>query len=127
MNVRLTFVCELIDRRKMRVLIFVWPSGVYFRQLQEHRLITGYNTDVEYGGVVYHVQTEDKGVDHPIILSLVYVEGAILTSNRTPYDDLVTGDFDEAILTQRLQRQHKLICAAVQSGRIEELKRLGER
>ena len=90
-------------------------------------LITGYNTDVEYGGVVYHVQTEDKGVDHPIILSLVYVEGAILASKRSPYDDLVTGDFDEAILTQRLQRQHKLICAAVQSGRIEELKRLGER
>ncbi|MEK6335115.1 MAG: hypothetical protein AABM67_09210 [Acidobacteriota bacterium] len=90
-------------------------------------LITGYNTDVEYGGVVYHVQTEDKGLDHPIILSLVYVEGAILASKRSPYDDLVTGAFDEAILTQRLQRQHKLICAAVQSGRIEELKRLGER
>jgi len=89
-------------------------------------LITGYNTDVEYDGTVYHVQTEDKGVEHPIILSLVYVEGAILASKRTPYDDLVAGVFDEAILTQRLQRQHKLICAAVRAGRIEELKRMSE-
>jgi hypothetical protein len=90
-------------------------------------LITGYNTDVEYDGTVYHVQTEDKGVEHPIILSLVYVDGAILASKRSPYDDLIAGVFDEEILTQRLQRQHKLICAAVRAGRIEELKRMGER
>src|ERR1051326_466022 len=127
MNVRLTFVCELIDRRKMRVLIFVWPSGVYFRQLQEHRVITGYNTDVEYGGVVYHVQTEDKGMQTPIILSLVYVGGAILASKRSPYKDLIASGFDKQILTERLQRQHKLICAAVHAGRIEELKRMSER
>jgi hypothetical protein len=88
-------------------------------------LITGYNTDVEFGGTVYHIQTEDKGVEHPIILSLVYVDGAILASKRSPYDDLIIGGFDKEILTQRLQRQHKLICAAVRAGRIEDLKRLG--
>lgn len=90
-------------------------------------MITGYNTDVEYGGIVYHIQTEDKGVEHPIILSLVYVDGAILASKRSPYDDLIIGGLDKEILTQRLQRQHKLICAAVRAGRIEDLKRLGER
>jgi len=88
-------------------------------------LITGYNTDVEYGGIVYHIQTEDKGLEHPIILSLVYVDGAILASKRSPYDDLVSGGFDKETLIQRLQRQHKLICAAVRAGRIEDLKRLG--
>ena len=90
-------------------------------------MITGYNTDVEYDGVVYHVQTEDKGINTPLILSLVYLEGAILASKRTPYDDLVLSGFDQAILAKRLQRQHKLICAAVRAGRIEELKRLSER
>ena len=90
-------------------------------------MITGYNTDVEYDGVVYHVQTEDKGLQTPIILSLVYVGGAILASKRAPYDDLITSGFDKQILAERLQRQHKLICAAVHAGRIEELKRMGER
>lgn len=90
-------------------------------------MITGYNTDVEYDGVVYHVQTEDKGVETPVIVSLVYEDGAILASKRSPYDDLIAAGFDESILTQRLQRQHKLICAAVHAGRIEDLKRLGER
>jgi hypothetical protein len=90
-------------------------------------VITGYNTDVEYNGVTYHVQTEDKGLHTPFILSLVYVGGAILASKRSPYDDLVAGGFDEKILVNRLQRQHKLICAAVHAGRIEDLKRMGER
>jgi len=90
-------------------------------------VITGYNTDVEFGGVVYHVQTEDKGLQTPIILSLVYIGGAILASKRAPYDDLIARGFDEQILVERLQRQHKLICAAVYAGRIEDLKRMGAR
>ena len=90
-------------------------------------MITGYNTDVEHGGVVYHVQTEDKGLQTPIILSLVYVGGAILASKRAPYNDLIAAGFDKQILTERLQRQHKLICAAVHAGRIEDLKRMSER
>ncbi len=90
-------------------------------------MITGYNTDVEYGGVTYHVQTEDKGLQTPMILTLLYVGGAILASKRTPYNDLVASGFDEDVLRKRLERQHKLICAAVHAGRIEDLKRMGER
>lgn len=90
-------------------------------------MITGFNTDVEHDGVTYHVQTEDKGLKSPLILSLVYVGGTILASKRTPYDDLITAGFDENKLAERLQRQHKLICAAIHTGRIEDLKRQTER
>ena len=87
-------------------------------------MITGYNTDVEFEGVTYHVQTEDKGLARPIILSLVYDRGTILASKRLPYDDLLEGTFDEELLSARLHRQHKLICAAIQAGRIEDLKQM---
>src|SRR5215475_9244762 len=90
-------------------------------------MLTGYNTDVEYDGVVYHVQTEDNGIDKPFILSLVYVGGEILVSKRAPYDDLIEKGFDDAVLLERLQRQHKLICAAILAGRIGELKDLSHR
>ena len=81
-------------------------------------MITGFNTDIEFEGVTYHVQTEDKGLDTPLILSLVYVGGAIIAAKRTPYQDLVAGGFDESVLAERLQRQHKLICAAIRAGRM---------
>jgi hypothetical protein len=89
-------------------------------------MITGFNTDIEYAGVVYHVQTEDKGLNNPLILSLVYIGGTIIASKRTPYDDLIAAGFNENALNERLQRQHKLICAAIKAGRIEDLKRMGQ-
>ena len=89
-------------------------------------VITGFNTDIPHAGVTYHVQTEDKGLDTPLILSLVYVGGAIIASKRTNYEDLIAEGFDEKVLAERLQRQHKLICAAIRAGRVEDLKRMGE-
>lgn len=87
-------------------------------------VITGYNTDVEHDGVVYHVQTEDKGLENPMLLSLVYVGGTILASKRTSYQDLIEVGFDEPVLSERLQRQHRLICAAINAGRIDDLKKM---
>jgi hypothetical protein len=87
-------------------------------------VITGFNTDIEFQGVTYHVQTEDKGLETPLILSLVYDRGTILASKRSPYNDLLKNEFNEKELSERLQRQHKLICAAVRAGRIEDLKQM---
>ena len=88
-------------------------------------MITGFNTDIQHEGVTYHVQTEDKGLETPLILSLVYVGGAIIASKRTPYEDLLAAGYDEKALTERLNRQHKLICAAIRAGRVADLKRMG--
>lgn len=90
-------------------------------------MITGFNTDIERDGVVYHVQTEDKGLDSPLILSLVYSGGEILAAKRTPYQDLIAEGFTDEALAARLKRQHRLICAAINAGRIEELKQMGAR
>lgn len=90
-------------------------------------MITGFNTDVEHDGITYHVQTEDKGLDSPLMLSLVYTGGAILASKRVRYDDLIASGFDERVLAERLLRQHKLMCAAIRAGRLEELKKMTER
>ena len=90
-------------------------------------MITGFNTDIEYEGVVYHVQTEDKGLDSPIILSLVYSGGAILASKRAPYEDLIREGFSDEALAERLKRQHRLICAAIHTGRLNDLKKMSGR
>jgi hypothetical protein len=90
-------------------------------------VITGFNTDIEHNGVVYHVQTEDKGLDSPVILSLVYSGGTILASKRSPYEDLIAEGFSDEVLAERLKRQHRLICAAIHSGRIDDLKKMASR
>lgn len=119
----------LIDREKMLVLPF--RKAAFVAALRRgtflEPVITGFNTDIEHDGVVYHVQTEDKGLDSPIILSLVYAGGTILASKRSPYGDLIEQGFSDELLAERLKRQHKLICAAIHSGRINDLKKMSGR
>jgi hypothetical protein len=90
-------------------------------------VISGFNTDVEFSGTVYHIQTEDKGVKSRLIVSLVYDGGTILASKRLSYDDFLDNGVDEKALADRVNRQHKLICAAVRAGRINELKALSSK
>ena len=46
------------------------------------------------------MQTEDKGLDSPIILSLVYAGGTILASKRSPYGDLIEQGFSDEVLAE---------------------------
>lgn len=87
-------------------------------------MISGFNTDIEFDGTVYHVQTEDKGAPSREIMSLIYDRGTILASKRVNYHDLAALNYDEKQLQERLGRQHKLICAAVRAGRLSELKEM---
>ena len=102
----------------------VFPRAV---RVIHNIVISGFNTDIEFDGVVYHVQTEDKGLNARMILTLVYNGGTILASKRSPYDDLVTDNFDGSQISDRLGRQHKLICAAVRAGRMEDLKEMSRK
>jgi hypothetical protein len=80
-------------------------------------VITGFNTDVKYRGLVYHVQTEDKGRDNPLIETLIYKGGEILASRRLPYADVVTGPETEATITRLMEEQHKAMILEVKKGR----------
>src|SRR4030095_6282582 len=65
--------------------------------------------------------------DSPIILSLVYTGGTILASKRSPYADLIAEGFSDEALADGLKRRHRLICAAIHSGRIDDLKKMSIR
>jgi hypothetical protein len=120
-------LCYCLSRLWPRTILEQHFTSNALRRIPKLVVITGFNTDIEFDGVVYHVQTEDKGLDTPLILTLVYVGGAILASKRSQYHDLINAGFDPLVLSERLQRQHTLICAAVKAGRIEDLKRLTPR
>jgi len=83
-------------------------------------MITGFNTDVEYDGRVYHVQTEDKGRGNPVVESLVYTGGEILTSRRAPYRDIVDRpDFTEQDVLQRMEAQHQQLIRDIRNGQFD--------
>ena len=89
-------------------------------------VLTGYNTDIEHAGTIYHVQTEDKGRSNPFVESLVYASGEILYSRRTPYHDLLEQDLDPHTIAAVMERQHRAIVEAIGAGRLEQLLHGGE-
>jgi len=84
-------------------------------------VLTGYNTDIEHAGIVYHVQTEDKGRSNPFVESLVYARGEILYSRRTPYSDLLDQGVEQKTIATLLERQHRTIVEAIRRGRLSQL------
>ncbi len=83
-------------------------------------MITGHNTDVKYGDVVLHVQTEDKGHANPCIESLVYYGGQVVVANRGSYADMLNdGKGDEEIMVF-MDHQHRMMIKAIQSGKFDD-------
>ena len=83
-------------------------------------MITGFNTDVDYEGRIFHVQTEDKGTSNPVVESLVYTAGEIITSHRSSYGDLLKSpEYTEAELARRMEAQHQAIIREIMSGRFD--------
>jgi len=84
-------------------------------------VLTGYNSEVEWDGVIYHVQTEDRGAGHPLIESLVYVRGEILATRRTEYRELIDQGADRTAIQALMERQHRVIVESIRIGRIDLL------
>lgn len=80
-------------------------------------MIMGFNTDIKYEGVVYHIQTEprkDAGID-----TTVYDRGAVIHKFKSSYQDLLDSpDFSDEKLKQRLEAQHRQIIANLRAGEI---------
>jgi len=70
-------------------------------------MLVGYNTNVPYKGILYHVQTEDNGLKNPVIITLLYDKGVILASKKTGYAELATRpDYKEKV-RELMKDQHK--------------------
>ena len=82
-------------------------------------MITGYNTDVRHNEVVFHVQTEDKGLSNPYIESLVYVGGQVLASKRANYAEMLAEGKDEKDIVQLMDHQHRTMIAAIKHGKLD--------
>jgi hypothetical protein len=82
-------------------------------------MVTGFNTDVEHDGKVYHVQTEDKGVNNPIIETLIYMGGEVLAARRTSYADTLAKGVDEKEIADRIETQHNRMILDIREGKYD--------
>ena len=82
-------------------------------------MLTGYNTDVDHEGQTFHVQTEDKGLDNPIIETLIYVGGRILASRKKSYAELPETERSGEKLAELIERQHLGVVRDIRLGKLD--------
>lgn len=67
--------------------------------------ILGYNHNVRYRGLVFHVQTEDSGVATPHVFTHLFHGGVILSTRKLVYD----AGASEDVIRSLMQAQHKAV------------------
>jgi hypothetical protein len=83
--------------------------------------LVGFNNNVRYRGMRFHIQTEDSGVTKPHIITHLFADGGyVIKSVRTDYSEHLDRP-DRPTLIQRLMReQHRAMALDLRDGRLDE-------
>jgi hypothetical protein len=78
--------------------------------------ILGFNHNVRYRGLIFHVQTEDSGVLSPHLFTHLFHGGVIVSTRKLVYD---AGANEEAIKAL-MQAQHKAVMKDLRRGAFDD-------
>ncbi len=71
------------------------------------KAVTGFNHNIKHKGKVYHVQTEDSGVNNPHIITHLFVGGNILATKKASYVDIAKAPNIAELVRDMMEEQHK--------------------
>ncbi len=78
----------------------------------------GFNSDIDFAGKKYHVQTEDWGARYGCVVSQIFCNGALIKSIKTPYEKILARGprSDVQAIRLALRDQHQAILDLLISG-----------
>ena len=83
-------------------------------------MIVGFNHNVNYRGVGFHVQTEDSGPKNPQLVTLLYHGGIIIASQKTVYADILKVDNLDQVVEELAKEQHKGMLRRLTKGEFDQ-------
>ena len=84
--------------------------------------LLGYNNNVRHKNRVFHIQTEDSGVNHPHIITHLFMDGGrILKSVKTSYAEHVGTDAMKETVRGMMKEQHKAMFIALRDGQYDHI------
>jgi hypothetical protein len=86
------------------------------------RAQVGFNNNVKYGGSVFHIQTEDSGLDRPHIITHLFADGGrIIKSNKRSYAAEAKRPDIAAYVRQLMKGQHMEMAIMLREGTFDEV------
>ena len=75
--------------------------------VEAKKMVVGFNHNIKHKGKMYHIQTEDSGLENPHIITHLFVGGNILASKKTSYADIVGAENLTQVVRELMEEQHK--------------------
>ncbi len=86
------------------------------------RAQVGFNDNLKYKARVYHIQTEDSGVDKPQILTHLFADGGrVLKSYKRSYADVLEREDLEAYVRALMKAQQMEMASALREGKLDAI------
>src|SRR5690606_17568968 len=86
------------------------------------RAQVGFNNNVKYNGLVFHIQTEDSGLDRPHIITHLFADGGrIIKSHNRMYANEVKRDDIAKYVRALMKGQHMEMAIMLREGRFDEI------
>jgi hypothetical protein len=79
-------------------------------------MLSGFNNNFRYRGVLFHVQTEDSGISNPHVITHLFHGGNILASEKLDYSDKLGAADLERVVRELMETQHKAMLKRLQRG-----------
>lgn len=86
------------------------------------RAQVGFNNNVKFNGLVFHIQTEDSGLDRPHIITHLFADGGrIIKSHKRIYASEVKRDDIAKFVRALMKGQHMEMAIMLREGRFDEI------
>jgi len=86
------------------------------------RAQVGFNNNVKFNGMVFHIQTEDSGLDRPHIITHLFADGGrIIKSHKRVYASEVKRDDVAKYVRALMKGQHMEMAIMLREGRFDEV------
>ncbi|VAV82335.1 hypothetical protein MNBD_DELTA01-48 [hydrothermal vent metagenome] len=80
----------------------------------------GINQDIVFKGERFHIQTEDSGVKRPVISTILFKGGIVVTSRKIGYEDKLNSSNLDKEVSELMQGQHMEVIRALKKGDFEK-------
>ncbi len=84
--------------------------------------LLGYNNNVRHRGRIFHIQTEDSGLQNPRIMTHLFADGGrIVKSTKTNYAEHIGRDDWADVVRGLMKEQHKAMFVALRCGELDAI------
>jgi len=82
--------------------------------------LVGFNNNVRYRGMRFHIQTEDSGCARPHIITHLFADGGrVIKSIRTDYSEYLDHPDRPALLQRMMRDQHRAMAIDLRDGHLD--------